>query len=66
MKSKMLWTLAIALMISISLITLTPIYGKKPPETLLTEEELAMAQVRLTKSEFSCIDYKNLKNKELQ
>jgi len=43
MKSKMFWTLTIALMISISLITLTPIYGKKPPETLLTEEELAMA-----------------------
>lgn len=44
MKSKMLWTLAIALMISISLIAFTPVYGKKPPETLLTEEELAMAE----------------------
>jgi len=41
MKSKMLLTLTIALMISISLIAFTPIYGKKPPETLLTEEELA-------------------------
>jgi len=44
MKSKMLLTLTITLMISISLITLTPIYGKKPPKPLLTEEELAMAE----------------------
>ena len=43
MKSKMLWTLAIALMISVSLIAFTPIYGKKPTVGL-TEEELAFAE----------------------
>jgi hypothetical protein len=44
MKSKMVWTLAIALMISMSLIAFTPIYGAKPPKTLLTEEEIAFAE----------------------
>lgn len=44
MKSKMVWTLVITLMISISLIAFTPIYGKRPSKTLLTEEEIAFAE----------------------
>ena len=44
MKSKMFLTLTIALIISMSLIAFTPIYGAKPPKALLTEEEIAFAE----------------------
>lgn len=42
MKSKMFWTLTIALMISMSLVAFTPIYGARPSR--LTAEELAFAE----------------------
>jgi len=44
LKSKTLLTLAIALIVSMSLIAFTPIYGAKPPQTFLTEEEIAFAE----------------------
>jgi Iap family predicted aminopeptidase len=42
MKSKMFWTLTIALIISMSLVAFTPIYGARPSS--LTAEELAFAE----------------------
>ncbi len=42
MKSKIVWTIAIALMISMSLITFSPIYGARPSR--LTAEEVAFAE----------------------
>ena len=42
MKSKMLWTLAIVLMVSMLVTVLPPVYGPEP--SLLTEEELAFAE----------------------
>ena len=43
MRIKMFLALTCALIFSLSLVTLTPSYGKPPPKTLLTEEELAFA-----------------------